>query len=258
MTHYSYCRCVLCVWSNHLVLCYACACFLSASFVLCSFWFLVRLNSWCAVFLSPLSIAHVPSPLLNVSVHIMFVNGSARSFILCFTWKVPFQFVAVLGYMFSIVDLRSPESWSASFKELKSYGSFDLERRGSLEAHFGLFWALVTKWIASCDSFWAYLALGNQSAQNEPPETHSGHIWRQAAKMLKIRLLRLILAISRTRQPKCSKWHSWGSLWPYLAPGSQIYAFRLTVPCLLAYEAIHARRFMRLDWQLHGFRHMKL
>jgi len=47
---------------------------------------------------------------------------------------------------------------------------------------------------------------GNPNAQNELPETHSGNIWRQAAKMLKMKLLRLILAISG---------------WPYLAPGSQ-------------------------------------
>jgi len=61
----------------------------------------------------------------------------------------------------------------------------------------------------------------NQNTQNESPEAHSDHIWRQAAKMLKIRLLRFILAISGTRQPKCSKWVSWGSFWPYLASGSQ-------------------------------------
>ena len=165
----------------------------------CLFWFLFRLNSQCFVFLSLLSIAHVPLPLLNVSFHIMFVNGSARSFIHYFVWKVPFQFVAILGYMFSIVDLKSPVSWSVWFKELKSHRGFDLKSKGSPEAHFELFWALVAKWLPSWGSFWPYLAPGNERAQNEPPETHFGYIWCQAAKMLKIRLLRLILATSRTR-----------------------------------------------------------
>ncbi len=37
-----------------------------------------------------------------------------------------------------------------------------------------------------------------------------------------------------------------------------LYASRLTAPWFSAYEAMHAMRFMRLDWQLHGFRHMNL
>ena len=44
--------------------------------------------------------------------------------------------------------------------------------------------------------------------KNEPPKAHSGYIWRQAAKILKMSLLRLILAISGARQSKCSKWWS--------------------------------------------------
>ena len=44
-------------------------------------------------------------------------------------------------------------------------------------------------------------------------------------------------------------------IWLFRCHG--IYAFRLTAPWFSAYEAIHAMRFMRLDWQLHGFRHMK-
>jgi len=109
----------------------------------------------------------------------------------------------------------------------------------------------------------------------------SGHIWRRAAKMLKMNLLRLILAISGARQPKCSNWASWGSFWPYLVPGSQnaqneppeahsgqiwcqgykyngFCTFKSRAPWFSAYDAINTMGFVRLDWQLHGFRHMKL
>ncbi len=52
------------------------------------------------------------------------------------------------------------------------------------------------------------------NAQNEPPETHSGHIWHQAAKMLEMSPLRPILAISGARPPKMPKM---SSLRPILA-----------------------------------------
>ncbi len=65
------------------------------------------------------------------------------------------------------------------------------------------------------------LAPGSQNTQNEPPEAHSGHIWRQAAKMLKMSLLRLILAKSDAR-------------------------------------AINTIGFVRLNRELHGFQHMML
>jgi len=55
-------------------------------------------------------------------VHTMLVNGGARSFIHDFIWKVPFQFVAILCYMFSIADSKSPESWGAWFKGVKVLG----------------------------------------------------------------------------------------------------------------------------------------
>ena len=46
-----------------------------------------------------------------------YVCQRKRSFIYTyFIWKVPFQFVAILCYMFSIVDSKRPESWSAWFK----------------------------------------------------------------------------------------------------------------------------------------------
>ena len=42
---------------------------------------------------------------------------------------------------------------------------------------------------ASRGPFWPHLAPGRQIAQNETPEAHSGNIWPQAAKMLKMSLL---------------------------------------------------------------------
>ena len=57
----------------------------------------------------------------------------------------------------------------------------------------------------------------------------------------KLRLLRLILAISGTRQPKCWKWCCRDSFWPYLVPGSQIYAFRLTAPWFSACKTKNLR-----------------
>ena len=91
---------------------------------------------------------------------------------------------------------------------------------------------------ASWDSFWPYLVPGCQNAQNKTPGAHSGYISHQVTKMLKMSFLGLILAIS--------------------APGSRIYVFRLAAPWFSAFEAINARGFMHLDWQLHGFRHLKL
>jgi len=88
------------------------------------------------------------------------------------------------------------------------------------------------------DSFWPYLVPGCQNAQNKTPGAHSSHISHQVTKMLKMSFLRLILAIS--------------------APGSKIYVFRLAAPWFSAFEAINARGFMHLDWQLHGVRHSKL
>jgi len=49
------------------------------------------------------------------------------------------------------------------------------------------------------------LAPGSQNTQNKTLEAHSGHIWHLVTKMLKMSLLRLILAKSRARQPECSK-----------------------------------------------------
>jgi hypothetical protein len=60
-------------------------------------------------------------------------------------------------------------------------------------------YAGATKWLPLEVHSGHILAPGNEHAQNEPPETHFGRIWCRAAKMLKIRLLGLILAISRTR-----------------------------------------------------------
>ncbi len=76
------------------------------------------------------------------------------------------------------------------------------------------------------------LAPGSQNAQNEPPEAHSGHIWHQAAKMLKVSLLRLILAISGARQPKCQneppEAHS-GYIWRQAAKILKMSLLRLTL-----------------------------
>ena len=46
---------------------------------------------------------------------------------------------------------------------------------------------------------------GRPDAPNKPSESHSGHIWRQAAQMLKMRPLRPLLAMSWTRAPRSSK-----------------------------------------------------
>ena len=45
-------------------------------------------------------------------------------------------------------------------------------------------------------SFWQYLAPGAKMFNKEHPETHSSNIWRQAAKMLKLSILSIILAMS--------------------------------------------------------------
>ena len=75
--------------------------------------------------------------------------------------------------------------------------------------------------LAFWGPFWPYLGPGPQSAQNEVPETHSGHIWAQAGKVLKMRLLRPIPTISGPWPPKCSKWASWDPFWPHVDPGRQ-------------------------------------
>jgi len=99
-----------------------------------------------------------------------------------------------------------------------------------LEAHSGHIWHQASKML-----------------KNEPPEAHSGSISHQAAEILKIMLLMLILTVSGTRQPTYSKLASCGSFWQHLAPGSQIYEFRLTAPWRSACEAINASKVARLD-----------
>ena len=68
----------------------------------------------------------------------------------------------------------------------------------------------------SLAQFWLYLGPGRQSAQNEVPKNHSGHIWALPTKVLKMSLLRPIPPILAHRPPKCSKRVSQNPFWPYL------------------------------------------
>ena len=57
---------------------------------------------------------------------------------------------------------------------------------------------------ASGVHFGHFQGLGPESAQIEASGAHFGHFWDQGWKMLKLRLLGLILAISGARAGKCS------------------------------------------------------
>ena len=57
---------------------------------------------------------------------------------------------------------------------------------------------------ASGVHFGHFQGLGPENAQIEASGAHFGHFWDQGWKMLKLRLLGLILAISGARAGKCS------------------------------------------------------
>ena len=58
--------------------------------------------------------------------------------------------------------LKEPNVVELLIQRANSCGAFDLKSKGSLEAHFELFWALVAKWlpdglwrlILSCSGLW--------------------------------------------------------------------------------------------------------
>ena len=101
-------------------------------------------------------------------------------------------------------------------EHLEIYSSPEMLKPILLMSILARFWPSgqkCSKWV-SWGLFWLDSRHEARSAQNEPPEAYSGQVLALRPEVLKMSLLRPILARFWPWDQKCSKWASWGLFWP--------------------------------------------